>query len=414
MRIAIVGTGISGLVAAHLLHEHHDLTIYEANNYIGGHTNTIDVPDNGQSLAVDTGFIVFNTWTYPNFCKLLDKLDVASQSSDMSFSVKCDLTGLEYNGGSFSGLFAQRGNLVSPRFLSLCRDILRFNRRAKALVEGPLDDAPLADFLRAERFSDYFVAKFLIPMGSAIWSADPKRFMEFPARTLFQFLNNHGMLNIWHRPQWRVVRGGSREYVRAIVRPFENRIRLQCPVTRITRFSDGVEISAGSGKSERFDAVIIAAHSDQALRMLADPSDAERQILASIPYQANQTLLHTDVSVLPRLRRAWASWNYHIGRDQQAAATMTYNMNVLQSLTSDKTYCVTLNENDRVNPSEIVHSIAYHHPVFTPSGVAAQRRHGEINGVRRTYFCGAYWGYGFHEDGVKSALAVCRHFGRSL
>lgn len=418
MRIAVVGGGISGMVAAHLLCHDHDITLFEADDRIGGHTHTVPVREDGRDIPVDTGFIVFNDWTYPNFCKLIDRLGVAWQPSDMSFSVTCRRTGLEYQGSSLSGLFAQRSNLFRPAFLGMLADILRFHRDAKAVVaEGATsagDDFPLNDFVRRQGYGRAFIDHYLTPMASAIWSADPAGLNDFPVRYMAGFYKNHGMLNIWNRPQWRVIRGGSHQYIGPLTEPYRERIRLSTPVQSVTRHADHVEIKTERFGIERFDAAILACHSDQALAMLADPSPQEREILGAIPYQANETTLHTDISILPSRRRAWASWNYHIPKSPQGRATMTYNMNVLQSLATTKTYCVSLNSAHLLSPAETIRTMTYHHPIYTMGGVKAQQRHDEINGVRRTYFCGAYWGYGFHEDGVKSALAVCRSFGKSL
>jgi predicted NAD/FAD-binding protein len=416
MNIAVIGTGISGLVCGHLLHEEHDLTFFEANDYVGGHTHTVDVKQDGTSYAVDTGFIVFNDWTYPNFIRILDRLGVESQPTSMSFSVKIEKSGLEYNGASLNTLFAQRSNLFRPSFHRMIRDILRFNREAPALlaVAEASDQVTLMDYLRQNRYSEEFVEHYIIPMGAAIWSADPHRMRGFPARYFVNFFKNHGLLSVSNRPQWRVIKGGSREYVEKMIRPFRNRIRLSAPVEWIRRHEDHVEVKPCAGKPERFDHVIVAAHSDRALRMLADPDNRERDILGAIPYQPNETVLHTDPTVLPKRRRAWASWNYHLLHEQKRPVAVTYNMNILQSLLARDPFCVSLNLNGQVAPDKTLQTFEYHHPVYTAAGVAAQKRWPEINGTRRTWFCGAYWGYGFHEDGVNSALRVCREFGKEL
>ncbi len=416
MNIAVIGTGISGLVCGHLLHEEHDLTFFEANDYVGGHTHTVDVGQENTSYAVDTGFIVFNDWTYPNFIRILDRLGVESQPTSMSFSVKIEKTGLEYNGASLNTLFAQRRNLLRPSFHRMIRDILRFNREAPALlaVAEASDEVTLMDYLRQNRYSEEFVEHYIIPMGAAIWSADPRQMRRFPARYFVNFFKNHGLLSVSDRPQWRVIKGGSREYVEKIIQPFRNRIRLGAPVEWIRRHEEFVEVKPRAGESERFDHVIVAAHSDQALRMLADPDNRERDILGAIPYQPNETVLHTDATVLPKRRRAWASWNYHLLHEQQRPVAVTYNMNILQSLTSRDPFCVSLNLNGQAAREKTLQTFEYHHPVYTAAGVAAQKRWPEINGARRTWFCGAYWGYGFHEDGVNSALRVCREFGKEL
>jgi len=409
-RIAIIGTGISGLVVAHRLRGDHEIILYEANDYIGGHTNTVDVALDDRRWAVDTGFIVFNDWTYPNFVALMDELGVESQPSDMSFSVHCDRTGLEYCGSSMDRLFAQRRNLVSPGFFRMIADILRFNREGRALLERHDDQTSLGDYLVRGRYSSRFVEHYIVPMGAAIWSADPATMYRFPARHFVEFFDNHGMLDIRNRPLWRVIRGGSREYVRRLVAPFEGSIRLGARVTRVVRHPDRVDVITAQGHRDRFDAVFLACHSDQSLAMLDGPSAAEQDILGSIPYQENVAVLHTDDRLLPVRRRAWSAWNYHIPSDPANRVTVTYNMNILQSLDAPVQFCVTLNREESIRPDRILRRIVYHHPVFTPEGVRAQRRGHEINGSRRTFFCGAYWGYGFHEDGVKSGLGAVEAF----
>lgn len=411
-RIAIVGTGISGLVAAHRLWRDHDITVFEANSYIGGHTNTIEVEMDAKQWAVDTGFIVFNDWTYPNFIRLMDELGVDSQPSNMSFSVHCDRTGLEYCGSSLDQLFAQRRNLVSPGFYRMIRDILRFNKDGRKLLDGADDAVSLGNYLAQGGYSRRFIEHYIVPMGAAIWSTDPEMMLRFPARYFVEFLNNHGLLNIKDRPLWRVIRGGSREYVKKLVRPFENSIRLGSAVARVRRFPDHVEIITAHGHREVFDAVFLACHSDQALAMLEQPSTQEREILGSIPYQENVAVLHTDENLLPVRRKAWSAWNYHIPERGRGRVSLTYNMNILQSLKAPVQFCVTLNREEAIRPETVLRRIVYHHPVFTPEGVRAQRRHGEINGANRTFFCGAYWGFGFHEDGVKSGLEALAAFER--
>ena len=418
MRIAIIGTGISGIVAAYLLHRDHEITVFEAADYIGGHTNTIDVRLDGRTYAVDTGFIVFNDWTYPNFIQLLNRLGVESQASDMSFSVKCERTGLEYNGTSLNSLFAQRRNLFRLSFHRMIRDILRFNRESLELLKQSGPGPSLESYLATNRYSKEFIDHYLVPMGAAIWSASHETMWKFPARYLVQFFKNHGMLSVDDRPTWRVIKGGSQRYAQTLVAPFLDRIHLNSPVESISRFPDYVEIRAQIGRREyratRFDHVIIAAHSNQTLSMLADPSPTEKDILGAIQYQENEAVLHTDASLLPKQKLAWAAWNYHLLANQPDRAVVTYHMNRLQSLTAPCEFCVTLNHTEAIDPAKILRRITYHHPVYSPQAVVAQKRHGEINGVNRTSYCGAYWGYGFHEDGVTSALAVCRSFGKDL
>ena len=422
MKIAIVGTGISGMVAAHLLHRDHDVTVFEEAHYVGGHSNTVDVTVDGQTYAIDTGFIVFNDWTYPNFMALLNRLGVESQPSDMSFSVKCERTGLEYNGTTLNALVAQRRNLFRPSFHRMVLDILRFNREALELLDREEDGLTLGSYLSANGYSDAFVQYYVLPMGAAIWSAGAESMRSFPARFFVRFFHRHGMLSVNRRPTWRVIRGGSREYVKALIRPFRERIRLNCPVRTVERRSGSVEVVSEERRSdesarrrtEQFDQVVFAVHSDQALAMLKRPSPRERDILGAIGYQENEAVLHTDASLLPNRKSVWASWNYHILSGGKDRVAVTYHMNTLQGLRAPREFCVTLNRSEDIDPAAIIRRITYHHPHFTTASVAAQRRHHEIDGVDRISYCGAYWGYGFHEDGVVSALAVCRRFGKEL
>ena len=412
-RIAIVGAGVSGLVCAHLLSERHDVTVFEANDYAGGHTNTIRVDTPDETHRVDTGFIVLNDRTYPNFERLLGRLGVATQRSDMSFSVS-DGHDFEYNGAGPNGLFARRSHLVRPSFHRMVRDLLRFNREAPALVGLNGSGPSLGEFLDDGGYSQEFVKRLIVPQASAVWSADPRRMWEFPASMLAEFFANHGMFGLSGRPNWLTIRGGSDRYVDAITRPLGDRLRLSTPVRRVERHEDRVEVTPAGGEPERFDEVIFAAHSDQVLRMLGEPSRAEAEVLGSIPYQRNEAVLHTDRTMLPRRRRAWASWNFHLRDEPVGRTTVTYHMNRLQSLRADQELCVTLNRTDAIDPSAVIRVIEYDHPMYTPAGLAAQRRWREVSGVRRTHYCGAYWGYGFHEDGVVSALRVCARLGCSL
>ena len=418
MKIAIVGTGISGMVAAYLLHRDHEITVFEGADYIGGHTHTIDVELDGRTYAIDTGFIVFNDWTYPNFIALLNRLGVASQPSAMSFSVTCERSGLEYNGTNLNTLFAQRRNLLRPSFYRMIRDILRFNRESPDLLTQLEPGPSLGSYLDTHRYSSAFIDHYIVPMGAAIWSADHAAILGFPARYLVQFFKNHGMLSVEHRPTWRVVQGGSRRYAEQLVAPFLDRIHLKSPVESISRYPDFVEVRARftgqDCRALRFDHVIIAAHSNQALAMLADPSPSEKDILGAIRYQENEAVLHTDASLLPRRKLAWAAWNYHLLPTQPDRAVVTYHMNRLQRLSASHEFCVTLNHTQAIDPAKILRRITYHHPVYSQEAVAAQKRHHEISGINRTSYCGAYWGFGFHEDGVKSALAVCKPFGKDL
>ena len=406
MKIAIVGTGIAGLTAAHLLHRSHEITVFEAEARIGGHTHTVEVDDPGGPVAVDTGFIVFNDRNYPNFERLLRELGVAWQPSQMSFSVSDGLGRFEY-AGTPSGLFARPAHLIDPAFLGMLRDFFRFNREAKTLI-GMDGAAPsLGDWLDQQGFSRRFVERLIVPQASAVWSADPEQMWSFPASFMAEFFANHGMYSLRGRPRWRTVQGGSARYVEAITAPFAHRIRSGAAVRRIERLADGVTVEADRCESELFDEVVIAAHSDQALAMLADPSDAEHEILGAIPYQRNEAVLHTDPSLMPRRRRAWASWNFHLTPEPSGRTTVTYWMNNLQRLQGERDYFVTLNRTEAIDPERVIRRITYSHPVYTRDGVHAQERHAEINGVNRTRYCGAYWGWGFHEDGAVSALRAC-------
>jgi predicted NAD/FAD-binding protein len=441
MKIAIVGTGISGLVCAHLLHTDHDITVFEADDRIGGHANTVDVELPRQASSepelhrVDTGFIVYNEHNYPNFTRLLDQLGVSTQPGEMSFSVSDPRIGLEYRGTNLNTLYAQRANVAKPWFARMLVDILRFNRTARTLVERDDPDHPdhqadaltLADVIERGRFSDAFVERFLVPLGSSIWSADPATFTRFPAVAYARFMDNHGLLRLSGMPTWRTISGGSRRYVEALTAPFADRIRLGSPVGKIVRRRPDaaggdveVEITSPSGGLETFDRVILATHSDQALRLLSDAGPTEREVLGAIGYQPNVATLHTDERFLPRNRRARASWNYHLGTDPDSdagpapRATLTYWMNALQSLESEHQILVTLNRHDEIAPDRVLARFDYDHPVFDVAATAAQARRHEVQGVDGTFFAGAYWGYGFHEDGVRSALDVCRHFGATL
>ena len=411
MKIAIIGAGISGLTAAYRLSGRHEITVFEANDYIGGHTHTVDVELNGEHHAIDTGFIVFNDWTYPNFIKLLDELAVPSQATSMSFSVRCDRTGLEYNGSSLNGLFAQRRNLFRPSFHRMLRDIMRFNREGLALAETRQTDndaeVTVGEFLKEHRYSREFADQYLLPMGSAIWSCPTGTFENFPIRFIAEFYRNHGLLSVRHRPTWRVIEGGSRSYVAAMTAKFRDRIRLNAPVQQVRRDSDGVEVVPKGGPAERFEHVVFACHSDQALRMLVDPTAVEKELLSAFPYEKNIAVLHYDTAPLPHRQRAWASWNYLIPAKPTAHATVSYCMNILQHLRSKNVFSVTLNSDEFIDPGKVLQRFEYHHPIFTAQRTAAQARHSELLNANRSSFCGAYWGNGFHEDGVVSALKVC-------
>ncbi len=407
MKLAIIGSGISGLVAAYRLHVDHDITVFEANDYPGGHTNTVDVEIDGEAHPIDTGFIVFNDWTYPNFIRLLNELDVVSRPTEMSFSVRNDQTGLEYNGHSLNSLFAQRRNLLRPSFYRMLADIVRFNREAVRLVSDCDDETTVGEFLLRHGYSREFADQYLLPMGAAIWSCPTGTFSEFPMRFIVEFYHNHGLLSVRNRPTWRFVGGGSETYVRAMTRDFRDRIRLRTPIQSVRRDLNSVIVQPRGHEAECFDHVIFACHSDQALRILGnDATTPEQEILSAFPYSRNVAVLHTDISVLPRSHRAWASWNYRLTGDDSAPASVTYNMNILQKIRSRHTFCVTLNDESQIAGDKVLRRFEYHHPVFTTQRAAAQHRQGELLNTNRTSFCGAYWGNGFHEDGVNSALAV--------
>jgi predicted NAD/FAD-binding protein len=421
VKIAIVGAGVSGLVAAHVLQRHHDVTLFEANDYAGGHTHTVRVETEAGAWDVDTGFIVHNDRNYPRFQRLLAELRVATQPSDMSFGVSDPIGDFEYNGASPNGLYANRRHLVTPWFQRMVADLVRFNREAPLLLADPHAPAhagpSLRDWLEQQRFSGPFVERLIVPQAAAVWSADPAQLWSFPARFLVQFFAHHGMLGFRDRPRWRTVVGGSRRYVDAILeRLGERRVRLATPIRTIARHAEHVELTfATRAEPERFDHVVIATHSDQALRLLADPRERERELLGAIPYQPNDVTLHTDRGLLPRRRRAWASWNYHLLERAIGRPTVTYHMNRLQSLRADRELLVTLNRDADVRGEHVLGRFRYDHPVFTAQGVAAQRRWAELEAsVPRTSYCGAYWGWGFHEDGVASALRACQGLGGTL
>lgn len=415
MKIAIVGAGVSGLVAAHVLHGHHDVTLFEANDYAGGHTHTVRAETDGGAWDVDTGFIVHNDRNYPSFQRLLAQLGVATQPSEMSFGVSDARGDFEYTGSSPNGLYAKRRHLVTPWFQRMVADLVRFNREARALLATPGPGPSLRAWLEERRYSRAFVERLIVPQAAAVWSADPRQLWSFPARFLVEFFDNHGMLGFRDRPQWRTIAGGSQRYVEAIVRGLgERRVRLATPIRAIARHDEHVELTPLRGEPLRFDHVVMATHSDQALRMLADASDREHELLGAFPYQRNQVTLHTDRSLLPRRRRAWASWNYHLLDGEPGRPTVTYLMNRLQRLDADRELLVTLNRDDDVRPEHVLGRFGYDHPVFTAAGVAAQARRRELDAVPRTSYCGAYWGWGFHEDGVVSALRACERLGGRL
>ena len=410
MKIAVVGSGIAGLGAAWLLSRQHEVVLFERESRLGGHTHTHQVEQGGRAYRVDTGFIVFNPGNYPLLTKLFDELGVPSQPTTMSFSVHDDGNGLEYNATDLNGLFCQRRNLVSPRFWRMVREITRFYREAPALLAETGPGPTLGSYLRERNYSDLFVRDHLVPMASALWSSPSETILDFPAKYLVRFMDNHHMLQVRDRPMWRVVCGGSSRYIEAMQKTWNVQLRLSSPVREVRRDAAGVEIATDRG-SERFDQVVMACHSDQALALLADPSQAEREVLGAIHYQANETVLHTDASLLPRQRKAWAAWNAYVPKAPGAPCTVSYCMNHLQSLDSPEPFVVTLGRGQAIDPGKVLARMQYQHPVYTHASVAAQGRRGEINGGNRTWFAGAYWGFGFHEDGLRSGVEVARALG---
>ena len=415
MKIAIIGSGIAGLTSAYLLNRNHAITVFEASDWIGGHTHTVDVQVYGQHHAVDTGFIVFNDWTYPNFIRLLSQLGVGFKDTEMSFSVSDPISGVEYNGHNLNSLFAQRRNLLSPKFWGMVRDILRFNREALNDLNQQriASDMTLGDYLKANGYSERFIQHYIVPMGAAIWSMSLHDMLGFPLQFFVRFFKNHGLLSVSDRPQWCVIEGGSSSYVAPLTESFKQHIRLNCAVTRVERDGDGVTVHSAAG-SERFDKVVFACHSDQALALLAAPTPTEQAILGALPYADNDVVLHTDTRLLPKRPLAWASWNYRLGGPVDQPAAVTYDMNILQGIQSDTTFCVSLNQTAAIDPSKILARYTYAHPQYSLAGMAAQARWEELLGANHSYFCGAYWANGFHEDGVVSALRVAREFGEAL
>ncbi|NHN36097.1 FAD-dependent oxidoreductase [Pseudomaricurvus alcaniphilus] len=412
MKIAIIGSGISGLTCAYLLQQRYDITVFEAAADIGGHTATKTVNLHGRQYPVDTGFIVFNDRTYPTFIRLLDQLGVESLPTDMSFSVSCEQTGLEYNGTSLNGLFAQRRNLANPYFWGMLKDIVRFNRQAQAdLDSGAIASATtLGEYLARHDYGEYFTRRYLLPMGAAIWSASSEGMLEFPLLFFVRFFKNHGLLSINDRPQWRVIKGGSRSYLDPLTEGFRDKIMRACPVTSVRREAGGAVVATAAG-SQAFDQVVFACHSDQALALLADPSAEEVDILGRMDYRDNDVVLHTDTRLLPKRPLAWACWNYRIKQAPTELATLSYNMNMLQGIDAPETFCVTLNDTAAIDPDKILGRYNYSHPVFSLASTAAAQRWQDINGVNSSWYCGAYWANGFHEDGCNSAVRVAAGLG---
>ncbi|OUU80907.1 MAG: FAD-dependent oxidoreductase [Gammaproteobacteria bacterium TMED78] len=413
MKIAIVGSGVSSNVAAYHLNKNHDITVFEANNYVGGHVNTIDFDLDGDLFSIDTGFIVFNDKTYPNFITLLEELNIQDQLSDMSFSVSCRKSGLEYSGTNLNTIFSQRRNLLNYSHHLMLLNILKFNTHSIKFINQVDSEILLGDYLSRMKYSKYFIEKYLLPMSSAIWSSDPKNILIMPLKFLVNFFENHGLLSLANRPTWKVIKGGSKNYVEKLVLGFSDKIKLNSKVESILRFPDRVEIFTRDRGRQSFDYVFLGCHSDQALKILADPSRDEESTLSAIKYQSNEAILHTDEDLLPNNRRAWASWNYNIPEKKQESTSLTYNMNLLQKIDSKYTFCVTLNNSSKIRSSKIIKRVEYSHPIFTNDAVNAQKNHYLIN-KNRTFFCGAYWYNGFHEDGVVSALEAVKYFEASV
>lgn len=412
LNIAVIGSGISGLTTAHLLSRKHNITLFEKNDYIGGHTHTHSIEEEGTIYNVDSGFIVYNENTYPNFIKLLDSLNVKRQHSSMGFSVKSYNKDFEYSGNSLSAVFSKKSNLFNPYFLNMLRSIIRFNKNSVKDLETMNESTLLIDYLKSKNYSDYFINYYIIPMAASIWSTSPNFILEMPAIFFIRFFDNHGLLKITNRPQWWVIKNGSKQYVKKILDDFNGTIHLNTTINELKRESNKVYIKINND-TKIFDAVVLATHSDQSLSIIKDLSDNEKNVLGKIKYQKNTALIHTDTSILPKRKKAWSSWNYLLDKNDNKVI-LTYNMNILQSLKSKKTYCVTLNNTDMINENKIIKKITYHHPLFTKESVFAQSQKNLICGVNNTYFCGAYWGNGFHEDGVNSALDVCKKFGIDL
>ncbi|MFC3033801.1 NAD(P)/FAD-dependent oxidoreductase [Pseudoalteromonas fenneropenaei] len=412
-KIAIIGSGIAGMTCAHLLSRQYQVQLFEQNDYLGGHTATVEVNIEGKAYQIDTGFIVFNDRTYPLFEKLLAAIGVGRQATEMSFSVHHVNTGFEYNGHSLSTLFAQRRNILRPRFWRLLYDITRFNRLCKSLYQTEHYQGfhTLGELLEAYHFNEFFQQHYILPMGAAIWSTSLQGMKEFELPFFVRFFYHHGLLDITGRPQWYVIPGGSKQYIAPLLDKLADSAELNCKINSVERTAEDVTLVMADGRRLVFDYVVFACHSDQALALLAEPSVNEQAVLGAIPYTPNEVVLHTDSSILPKRKAAWASWNYRLDGDKAKPATVTYNMNILQGLDSHTTFCVTLNGTERLDSSKILRRFTYHHPVFNRQSMQAQRRRSEINGVERSFFCGAYWYNGFHEDGVRSAVDVAALLG---
>ena len=410
MNLAVVGAGISGLATAYVLGRRHAVTVFEAECDAGGHANTATVIEGSRRLNIDTGFIVYNETNYPMFCRLLADLHVNGQPSDMSFSVVCEKTGLEYCGTSLNTLFAQRLNLLSPKFWRMLIDILRFNASRPSPDDLSRADLTVAQYVSSKGYSRAFVENYLVPLGSSLWSCSSHQFRSFPISFVVEFLENHGMLRVMGRPQWLTVNGGSQAYVREMSSRLGGDLVNGTPVRKLYRRPKGVDVELTNGHTHRFDEVILATHADTSLDLVADPDDLEAETLACFPYQDNHICLHTDTRVLPARKPAWASWNYRIPPDHSGNVSISYNMNRLQSLDAEKTYCVSLNQFTHIAPEHVIRQIKYRHPVFSFVRNDAQSYHQQMLRRNRLSYCGAYWGHGFHEDGIRSGLAVATAF----
>ena len=406
MRVAVVGSGVAGLASAHRLGADHDVTVFEASERLGGHVRTVDVDLGDGRRRVDVGFVVFNETNYPRFVRLLSELGVGTQESEMSFAVSVSPRGLEYGGTGLAGIFAQPSNVVRPSFHRLLRDVARFNRVATSVATGPPDDRTVEEFLATEGLGAGFVNHFLLPLGSAVWSVEPARFAVTPIQSLATFLHRHDFLRVRGRPTWRTVVGGASSYVEALVAARRWRACTATPVVRVERRSEGVRVVLADGQAE-FDRVVMAVPSDQALAVLDVPTRVEQEVLGAFRWTPNTVTLHTDARMMPRRRRAWASWNYVVSQEPTALPTVTYLMNRLQRLETSVPILVTLNRQHDIDPTSVVGQWSMRHPVIDAAALAAQRRLGEINASGPVHFCGAYWGSGFHEDGMASAELAC-------
>ena len=410
MKIAIIGSGISGNTLAYHLNSNHQITLFESNSRVGGHSHTHEIEIANQKLNVDTGFIVFNKKTYPHFLNLLNELKVPYENSSMSFSVKDSQKDFEYNGTNLNALFAQRKNLISPTFYKMIKEILRFNKNSTLLLKDN-EEISLGEYLDREAYSDFFKKYYILPMGSAIWSSDVKTMMTFPAKFFVRFFDNHGMLNINDRPQWLTITGGSINYVKKLISPFEKKIKLNSQIKSVERKNDHVDIQFHD-RDEKFDWVFFACHSDEALKLIKSPTQDEKNVLKAIPYKDNEVILHFDERFMPRRKLAWAAWNYHVAEDSSSPVSLTYNMNILQNLKTNVPVLVTLNPQEKIDKHKIIKKLSYAHPQYSLKSIEAQSKHHLISGVNRTSFAGAYWGNGFHEDGVKSAIDAIEQFNK--